>query len=60
MTVTVCFFKELTGKLSFDYPLMPNEKPPQIRRRVGASFKLDEELLPHRDGEVQKQKLIFS
>ncbi|KAG7332434.1 hypothetical protein KOW79_004268 [Hemibagrus wyckioides] len=42
---------ELTGKLSSDYPLPPNEKPPQIRRRVGASFKLDEGLLPHGDGE---------
>ncbi|XP_053481100.1 innate immunity activator protein [Ictalurus furcatus] len=42
---------ELTGKLSSDYPLLPNEKPPQIRRRVGASFKLDEGLLPHGDGE---------
>ncbi|KAM9475420.1 innate immunity activator protein [Clarias gariepinus] len=42
---------ELTGKLSSDYPLLPNEKPPQIRRRIGASFKLDEGLLPHGDGE---------
>lgn len=50
----VFFIKELTGKLSSDYPLLPNEKPPQIRRRVGASFKLDEVLLPDRDGKVQK------
>ncbi|XP_060738305.1 innate immunity activator protein [Tachysurus vachellii] len=42
---------ELTGKLSSEYPLLPNEKPPQIRRRVGASFKLDEGLLPHGNGE---------
>ncbi|TSW62368.1 Innate immunity activator protein [Bagarius yarrelli] len=42
---------ELTGKLSSDYPSMPNENPPEIRRRVGASFKLDEGLIPHRDGE---------
>ncbi|XP_046726365.1 innate immunity activator protein isoform X1 [Silurus meridionalis] len=46
---------ELTGKLSPDYPLLPNEKAPQIRRRVGASFKLDEGLLPHGDG--QKSEL---
>ncbi|XP_059393732.1 innate immunity activator protein-like isoform X1 [Carassius carassius] len=33
---------ELTGHLSSDYPLLPGEKPPQIRRRIGAAFKLDE------------------
>ncbi|XP_051532365.1 innate immunity activator protein-like isoform X1 [Myxocyprinus asiaticus] len=32
---------ELTGHLSSDYPLLPGEKPPQIRRRIGAAFKLD-------------------
>ncbi|XP_036386221.1 innate immunity activator b isoform X1 [Megalops cyprinoides] len=32
---------ELTGKLSSDYPLRPGEQPPRIRRRIGASFKLD-------------------
>ncbi|XP_076859838.1 innate immunity activator protein isoform X2 [Brachyhypopomus gauderio] len=37
---------ELTGKLSSDYPLRPDEKPPQIRRRIGAAFKLDEGLIP--------------
>uniref|UniRef100_A0A8B9LPA4 Cytohesin Ubiquitin Protein Inducing domain-containing protein n=2 Tax=Astyanax mexicanus TaxID=7994 RepID=A0A8B9LPA4_ASTMX len=41
---------ELTGKLSSDFPLLPDEKPPQIRRRIGASFKLDEELIAQ-DGE---------
>ncbi|KAF7654280.1 hypothetical protein LDENG_00071580 [Lucifuga dentata] len=41
---------ELTGKLSSDYPLVPEEKPPHIRRRIGASFKLDEGLI-HQDKE---------
>ncbi|XP_031178319.1 innate immunity activator b isoform X2 [Sander lucioperca] len=37
---------ELTGRLSDDYPLLPGEKPPQIRRRIGAAFKLDEQSMP--------------
>ncbi|XP_026885872.2 innate immunity activator protein isoform X1 [Electrophorus electricus] len=37
---------ELTGKLSSDYPLRADEKPPQVRRRIGAAFKLDEGLIP--------------
>ncbi|KAM4587105.1 innate immunity activator b isoform 1-T2 [Odontesthes bonariensis] len=37
---------ELTGRLSEDYPLLPGEKPPQIRRRIGAAFKLDEQNIP--------------
>ncbi|XP_037131386.1 innate immunity activator protein isoform X2 [Syngnathus acus] len=36
---------ELTGTLPSDYPLMPDENPPQVRRRIGASFKLDEGLI---------------
>nr|XP_057941313.1 innate immunity activator protein isoform X2 [Doryrhamphus excisus] len=46
---------ELTGKLPSDYPLMPDEKPPHIRRRIGASFKLDEGLiyLEKEDSELQ-------
>ncbi|XP_067288046.1 innate immunity activator b isoform X2 [Pseudorasbora parva] len=39
---------ELTGHLSSDYPLLPGEKPPQIRRRIGASFKLDGQSFLHR------------
>ncbi|KAL7837344.1 hypothetical protein SRHO_G00270550 [Serrasalmus rhombeus] len=42
---------ELTGHLSSDYPLLPGEKPPQIRRRIGAAFKLDEQSILHRGGE---------
>ncbi|XP_061689754.1 innate immunity activator b [Syngnathoides biaculeatus] len=37
---------ELTGQLSGDYPLLPGEKPPKIRRRIGAAFKLDEQSIP--------------
>ncbi|KAL6111623.1 inava [Pungitius sinensis] len=37
---------ELTGQLSDDYPLLPGEKPPHIRRRIGAAFKLDVQSFP--------------
>ncbi|XP_041747647.2 innate immunity activator protein-like isoform X1 [Coregonus clupeaformis] len=37
---------ELTGRLSADYPLLPGEQPPQIRQRIGAAFKLDEQSIP--------------
>ncbi|XP_061731465.1 innate immunity activator b isoform X2 [Nerophis ophidion] len=37
---------ELTGRLSGDYPLLPGEKPPQIRKRIGAAFLLDPHSIP--------------
>lgn len=41
-----------------DYPLMPDENPPHVRRRIGASFKLDERLIL-RDKEVRKNSSLF-
>lgn len=40
-----CVLQELTGKLPREYPLDPGEEPPAVRRRIGTSFKLDEDKL---------------
>ncbi|XP_023194989.1 innate immunity activator protein-like isoform X1 [Xiphophorus maculatus] len=46
---------ELTGSIPSDFPLLPGEKPPRVRRRIGASFKLDEGLIrqDQQDSELQ-------
>lgn len=50
--------QELTGKLPCDYPMLPDEKPPRVRRRIGASFKLDEGLI-HLDKEVRTSVSLY-
>ncbi|KAJ8370292.1 hypothetical protein SKAU_G00103200 [Synaphobranchus kaupii] len=48
---------ELTGQLSSDYPLLPGEKRPRIRRRIGAAFKLNEESIWQDGGDPELHSL---
>ncbi|XP_061920351.1 innate immunity activator protein-like isoform X2 [Entelurus aequoreus] len=47
---------ELTGRLSGDYPLLPGEKLPQIRKRIGAAFLLDQHSIPG-GGQIKESAL---
>ncbi|NXR34443.1 INAVA protein, partial [Zosterops hypoxanthus] len=49
---------ELTGTLPREYPLKAGEKPPKVRRRIGAAFKLDEIVILREVDPLERERAL--
>ncbi|NXI27095.1 INAVA protein, partial [Sterrhoptilus dennistouni] len=49
---------ELTGTLPHEYPLKAGEKPPKVRRRIGAAFKLDEIVILREVDPLERERAL--